>query len=69
MDEIMERLLRASYHLCVGDRGMPSVGVTFHPYTRKWVAWADYSDKHRVEETDDDAGNAAEKLTARLLGW
>ena len=67
MDEAMEALLRASNQLCSGDRGMPSVGVNYDPYACKWVARADYSDGHRVEEIDDDAGVAVARLTERLM--
>lgn len=66
MDEAMETLLRASNRLCVGDRGMPSVGIRYNPYLCGWTAWADYSDGHKVEEHDDDAGKAVAKLTAKL---
>lgn len=68
MDEAMEALLRAANRLCSGDRGMPSVGVQLHPPTRGWVAWADYSDGHRAEAIDDDAGTAVARLTASLMG-
>lgn len=65
--ETMEALLRAANRLCLGDRGMPSVGVSLHAPTRGWVAWADYSDGHRLEEIDDDAGVAVARLTERLM--
>ena len=68
MDEAMEALLHASKWLCSMVRGMPSVGVKYNPYTCKWTAWADYSDNHKVDEHDDDAGVAVAKLTARLMG-
>ena len=69
INDAMESLLRAANRLCSGDRGMPLVGLELGASSRRWIAWADYSDGYRIEEIDDDADVAVAKLTERLMAF